>query len=201
MRCVPEALAKDPDNRWLSRGPRVRLDAEVVRDQALAVSGLLSKKRGGPSVFPPQPPNVTTEGTYGALSWNVSSGEDRFRRSLYTFTKRTSPFALTATFDAPSGEACVARREVTNTPMQALSLLNDVTFMEAARELGKATADAKGDDQKTCGSLPQDIGSPSNRCRVEYIARILFASADAINRRAVTSQQDCQRFHIGESDR
>ena len=153
----PEALAKDPDNRWLSRGPRVRLDAEVVRDQALAVSGLLSKKRGGPSVFPPQPANVTTEGTYGALSWNVSSGEDRFRRSLYTFTKRTSPFALTATFDAPSGEACVARRDITNTPMQALSLLNDVTFMEAARELGKATANAKGDDQEKLAGLFRKI--------------------------------------------
>lgn len=153
----PEALTKDPDNRWLSRGPRVRLDAEVVRDQALAASGLLSKKRGGPSVFPPQPPNVTTEGAYGALSWNVSSGEDRFRRSLYTFTKRTSPFALTATFDAPSGEACVARRDITNTPMQALSLLNDVTFMDAARELGKATASVKGDDQEKLAGLFRKI--------------------------------------------
>ncbi|XZE18835.1 PSD1 and planctomycete cytochrome C domain-containing protein [Pirellulaceae bacterium SH449] len=149
----PESLAKDPDNRWLSRGPRVRLDAEVVRDQSLAVSGLLSKKRGGPSVFPPQPASVTTEGTYGSLAWNVSSGEDRFRRSLYTFTKRTSPFALTATFDAPSGEACVARRDITNTPMQALSLLNDVTFMQAARELGKATVHAKGDDQEKLAEL------------------------------------------------
>jgi hypothetical protein len=153
----PESLAKDPDNRWLSRGPRVRLDAEVVRDQALAMAGLLSKKRGGPSVFPPQPTNVTTEGTYGALAWTVSSGEDRFRRSLYTFTKRTSPFALTATFDAPSGEACVARRDITNTPMQALSLLNDVTFMQAARELGKSTVNAKGDDHKKLADLFRKI--------------------------------------------
>ena len=153
----PESLAKDPDNRWLSRGPRVRLDAEVVRDQALAMAGLLSKKRGGPSVFPQQPANVTTEGTYGSLAWTVSSGEDRFRRSLYTFTKRTSPFALTATFDAPSGEACVARRDITNTPMQALSLLNDVTFMQAARELGKSTVKAKGDDHEKLADLFRKI--------------------------------------------
>ena len=149
----PESLAKDPDNRWLSRGPRVRLEAEVVRDQALAVSGLLSKKRGGPSVFPPQPANVTTEGTYGALAWTVSSGDDQFRRSIYTFSKRTSPFALTATFDAPSGEACIARREITNTPMQALSMLNDVTFMQAARELGKWTSNAQGNDREKLTNL------------------------------------------------
>ena len=149
----PESLAKDPDNRWLSRGPRVRLEAEVVRDQALAVSGLLSKKRGGPSVFPPQPANVTTEGTYGALAWTVSAGEDQFRRSIYTFSKRTSPFALTATFDAPSGEACIARREITNTPMQALSMLNDVTFMQAARELGKLTSNAQGNDREKLTNL------------------------------------------------
>ena len=148
-----DALVKDPDNRWLSRGPRVRLDAEVVRDQSLAVAGLLSAKRGGPSVFPPQPANVTTEGTYGALAWSVSTGEDRYRRSIYTFTKRTSPFALTATFDAPSGEACVARREITNTPLQALSMLNDVTFMQAARELGKQTNPSNGDDRAKLSEL------------------------------------------------
>ncbi|MEZ6153826.1 MAG: PSD1 and planctomycete cytochrome C domain-containing protein [Pirellulaceae bacterium] len=153
----PEALAIDPDNRWLSRGPRVRLDAEVIRDQALAVARLLSQKRGGPSVFPPQPANVTTEGAYRALAWNVSQGEDRFRRSLYTFTKRTSPFALTATFDAPSGEACVARREITNTPLQALSLLNDVTFMQAARELGKRTQLESGEDRAKLARLFRQI--------------------------------------------
>lgn len=153
----PEALAKDPDNRWLSRGPRVRLDAEVVRDQALAVSGMLSNKRGGPSVFPPQPANVSTEGAYGGLAWNVSTGDDRWRRSLYTFTKRTAPFALLATFDAPSGEACVARREITNTPLQALSMLNDVTFLEVSRVLGKSTREAEGDDRTKIAGLFRKI--------------------------------------------
>ncbi|WP_309715824.1 DUF1553 domain-containing protein, partial [Armatimonas sp.] len=134
---TPQALAKDPENKWLSRGPRVRLDAELVRDHALAASGLLSPKLGGPSVFPPQPASVTTEGAYGALAWNVSTGEDRYRRGLYTFAKRTAPYAMFQTFDGPSGEACVARRDISNTPLQALTLLNDTVFMEAAQALGK----------------------------------------------------------------
>jgi hypothetical protein len=97
---------------------------------------LLSDKIGGPSVFPPQPAGVTTEGTYGPLTWTPSTGEDRYRRSLYTFSKRTAPFAMYTTFDAPTGEACVAQRDVSNTPLQALTLLNDVVFLEAAQALG-----------------------------------------------------------------
>ena len=99
----------------------------------LQASDLLSDKLGGPSVFPPQPPGITSEGTYGPLAWKVSEGEDRFRaRGLYTFAKRTAPYAMFNTFDGPSGEACVARREVSNTPLQALTLLNDTVFVEAA---------------------------------------------------------------------
>jgi hypothetical protein len=140
-----ELLAKDPQNLLLARGPRFRPEAEVIRDSALAESGLLSAKIGGPSVFPPQPPSVTTEGAYGALTWTPSTGEDRYRRSLYTFTKRTAPFAMFNTFDAPTGESCIARREVSNTPLQSLTLLNDQMFMEAAQALGKAVAEMKGD--------------------------------------------------------
>jgi hypothetical protein len=108
----------------------------MVRDSALRISGLLSNKIGGPSVFPAQPASVTTEGAYGGLGWNVSPGEDCYRRGLYTFAKRTAPFAMLATFDGPSGEACVARREVTNTPLQALTMLNEPTLLEAAQTLG-----------------------------------------------------------------
>ena len=103
-RVTPELHAKDPDNRLLARGPRVRLEAELIRDSILRASGLLSPKIGGPSVFPPQPPGVTTEGTYGRLDWKVSTGADRYRRGLYTFSKRTAPYAMSATFDGPSGE-------------------------------------------------------------------------------------------------
>eukprot|EP00456_Euglypha_rotunda_P066039 TRINITY_DN567_c1_g2_i1.p1 TRINITY_DN567_c1_g2~~TRINITY_DN567_c1_g2_i1.p1 ORF type:complete len:1217 (-),score=231.02 TRINITY_DN567_c1_g2_i1:15451-19101(-) len=143
-RVTPELLAKDPQNEWLARGPRSRLEAEVVRDAALMASGLLSHKMLGPSVFPTQPSSVTIEGTYGGLSWNLSPGEDRYRRTLYTFSKRTAPFAMSLTFDAPSGEACVARREVTNTPLQALTLLNDTVFLEAAQSLGREFGERTG---------------------------------------------------------
>jgi hypothetical protein len=103
----------------------------------LRYSGLLSDKIGGPSVFPPQPSGVTTEGAYGQLQWKVSDGKDGYRRGLYTFSKRTAPFAMFTTFDAPSGEVCVARREVSNTPLQALTLLNDPAFTQAAQALGR----------------------------------------------------------------
>ncbi len=132
--------AKDPENRLLSRSPRLRLEAELIRDSALAESGLLSEKIGGPSVFPPQAPGVTTDGAYGPLTWTVSKGEDRYRRGLYTFSKRTAPYATFATFDAPSGEATCPRRETSNTPLQALTLLNSEAFMEAAQALGKTIA-------------------------------------------------------------
>jgi hypothetical protein len=139
-RATPELLAKDRDNRLLARGPRLRLDAELIRDAALHASGLLALRIGGPSVFPPQPESVTTEGAYGKLQWTTALGADRYRRGLYTFSKRTTPYAMFATFDAPSGESCVARRETSDTPLQALTLLNDSVFIEAAQALGRATA-------------------------------------------------------------
>jgi hypothetical protein len=150
---TPELLARDPDNKLLSRGPRVRLEAELLRDAALTASALLSEKVGGPSVFPPQPASVTAEGAYGALGWKVSEGLDRYRRGLYTFSKRTAPFAAFVTFDAPSGEACVARREVSNTPLQSLTLLNDAAFMECAQALGRAAVLREGSDEERAAWL------------------------------------------------
>jgi hypothetical protein len=141
---TPELLRRDPENLMLARSPRVRLDAEQVRDTVLTASGMLSRKLGGPSVFPPQIASITTEGTYGPLTWNVSTGEDKFRRGLYTFSKRTAPYAMFSTFDAPSGEAVCPRREISNTPLQALTLLNDQVFIEAAQALGKDLAAQSG---------------------------------------------------------
>jgi hypothetical protein len=143
----------DPTNRLLWHGPRLRLEAELIRDSVLNASGLLSPKIGGPSVFPPQPASVTSDGAYGALKWEPSPGDDRYRRGLYTFCKRTAPFAMFNTFDAPSGEACVARREVSDTPMQALTLLNDVAFVEAAQALGRQLATASGSTQTKARDL------------------------------------------------
>jgi len=132
----PGLLKRDPSNRLLARGPRHRLSAEAIRDLMLKGSGRLSEKMYGPSVYPPQSSRVTKL-AYGSPGWNVSKGEDRYRRSLYTFTKRTAPFASFTTFDAPSGEGCIARRDRSNTPLQALVLLNDDMYVELARHAAR----------------------------------------------------------------
>ncbi len=124
----------DPENIWLARGPRFRMPGEAIRDQYLINSGRLTRRIGGPSVRPPQPRSVT-ELAYGNTRWQPSSGGERYRRSLYTFRKRTAPFAAYAVFDAPTGEVCIARRQRSDTPLQALTLLNDALFLELATEL------------------------------------------------------------------
>ncbi|MSR30838.1 MAG: DUF1549 domain-containing protein [Gemmataceae bacterium] len=127
------ALEKDSRNILLSRSPRPRLDAEQVRDQALALGGLLSSKMFGPSVYPPQPPNLWQAAFNGERSWATSQGEDKVRRGLYTFWRRTVPYPSMQTFDAPSREFCTIRRVNTNTPLQAFVTLNDPVFVEAAQ--------------------------------------------------------------------
>jgi hypothetical protein len=124
---------RDPNNRLLARQSRTRLPAELVRDNALAVSGLLSTKVGGPSVFPPQPPSVVMQAF--EAPWPESKGPDRYRRAIYTWLQRTAPFAQFVTFDAPDPVRTCSRRERSNTPLQALTLLNDPVFFEAAQAL------------------------------------------------------------------
>lgn len=142
-----ELVARDPGNRLLARGPRVRLSAEMVRDQALAAAGLLSAKMFGPPVYPPQPAGVWSS-VYSGASWNESKGEDRYRRGIYTYCKRTSGFPGFLTFDAPSRDLCSARRITSNTPLQALITMNDPAHIEAAQGLAKRmethTADPRG---------------------------------------------------------
>lgn len=160
-RVTPELIAKDAENTLLARFPRTRLDAELIRDGTLRAAGLLSLKMGGPSVRPPQPDGVS-EVAYGSSKWQPSPGEDRYRRSLYTFSKRTAPFALYNTFDAPTGESCIPRRDVSNTPLQALTLLNDVVFIEAAQSLGKTLAGTLGDDDAKLGAaIRRVLGRPA----------------------------------------
>ncbi len=127
---------RDPANRLLARGPRFRIEAEMVRDLALSVSGLLSRKVGGPSVYPLQPDGIWRN-PYSSARWVTSPGEDRYRRSLYTFIRRTSPYPSLMTFDATSRETCTVRRVRTNTPLQALTVLNDEAFFELARGLAQ----------------------------------------------------------------
>jgi hypothetical protein len=129
-------VEKDPTNKFLARGPRIRLSAEQVRDQALLVSGLLSKKMFGKSVMPYQPEGMWAS-PWSGESWNTSKGEDKYRRAIYTFWKRTSPYPSMMSFDAPSREFCQSRRLRTNTPLQALITLNDPSYVEAAQELAK----------------------------------------------------------------
>jgi hypothetical protein len=146
---TPEKLEKDPDNRLLSRGPRFRMDAEMVRDFALAASGLLSPKMGGPSVKPYQPPGVWEAVAMigsNTRDYKQDSGESLYRRSMYTFWKRSAPPASMEIFNAPSREKCTVLRERTNTPLQAMVTLNDPQFVEAARRLAKNAIKEAGPD-------------------------------------------------------
>ena len=141
-----EQQRADPDNRWLTRSPRFRLPAETIRDQALQIAGLLSPKIGGPSVMPPQPDGIW-QTTYSTLKWTTSDGPDRYRRALYTYWRRTSPYPSMLTFDAGSREVCVIRRVRTNTPLQALVTLNDPVYLEAAASLGQRMIKQKTEDR------------------------------------------------------
>ncbi|HND53704.1 MAG TPA: DUF1553 domain-containing protein, partial [Pirellulaceae bacterium] len=139
-----ELHGRDPENRLLARGPRFRLQAEFIRDNALAISGLLDRRIGGASVSPYQPPGLWEElmsradgKNWTAQEFVQSHGPDLYRRTMYTFWKRTCPPAALATFDAPDRETCVVRRARTNTPLQALILWNDPTYVEASRKLAE----------------------------------------------------------------
>jgi hypothetical protein len=167
---TPEKLAKDADNRLLSRGPRYRMDGEMVRDYALAASGILVPKIGGPSVKPYQP-----DGVWEAVAmigsntrdYKRDSGEALYRRSMYTFWKRSAPPASMEIFNAPNRETCVVRRERTNTPLQALVTLNDEQFVEAARHLAQRTLQASGERQLPDGAATDE--------RLDFIAKRLLA--------------------------
>lgn len=135
-RTTKALLEKDPVNRLLARGPRNRLTAEMIRDQALAVSGLLAPKMFGPPVYPPQPAGIWSS-IYNSAKWTDSSGEDRYRRGIYTYQKRTSGFPGFLTFDAPARNLCTARRVTSNTPLQALVTMNDPAHIEAAQAFAK----------------------------------------------------------------
>ncbi len=145
---IPALLEKDPENRLLAHGPRFRLPAEMIRDNALFISGLINSKIGGPSVSPYQPKGLWEEmafgGDFSAQKYEQSHGSDLYRRSMYTFWKRSVPYPSLNTFDAPDREKCTARRGITNTPLQALVLMNDSTFVEAARALAERDLNEAG---------------------------------------------------------
>lgn len=177
-RMDPALLAKDPENRLLARGPRFRLDAEMLRDQAFAIAGLLSPRVGGPSVKPPQP-----DGLWFAVGYSGSNtvrfkqdrGEKIFRRSVYTFWKRTAPPPTMRSFDAPSREACRVRRERTNTPLQALVLMNEQQYVEAARHLARRVIHEGGStaEQRVIFAFQRVTGRPPDPQEVADIVAVL----------------------------
>ncbi len=143
-RARPDLAEADPNNKLLARQGRLRLDAEIVRDSALAASGLLSHKFGGPSVFPPQPDGIY-QFTQVRRPWKTSTGADRYRRGVYTFFQRSAPHPALTVFDAPDATSSCTRRVRSNTPLQALTLLNDQAFLELARGLAGRIADSRPD--------------------------------------------------------
>ncbi|QDU93663.1 Planctomycete cytochrome C [Lignipirellula cremea] len=197
---TPALLERDRENRLLGRGPRFRVDAETVRDAFLKASGRLAPQVGGPSVYPPQPESVTGL-AYGKSAWPTSTGDDRFRRSLYTFRKRTAPFAAYAVFDAPTGENCIVRRNRSNTPLQSLTLLNDAMFLELALALVDQTlADGKMED----GTAKEPKSSEKTRAAT---ATALFRAlltrpprTDEVERLAAFYEQQTARLQAGELD-
>ncbi|MCC6153865.1 MAG: DUF1553 domain-containing protein, partial [Candidatus Hydrogenedentes bacterium] len=142
---TPDLLAADPANEWLARAPRYRVEAEFVRDIALSASGLLSAKIGGPSIKPPLPDGALSL-VYPGEGWKVAEGEDRYRRGMYVYWKRTLPYPASSMFDAPARDVAVVKRNRSNTPLQALTLLNDPVFVEAAQAFAKRLLAFDGDD-------------------------------------------------------
>ncbi len=174
-RVTPALLEKDPENRLLARGPRHRLAAELVRDNALAVSGLLNAKQGGPSVFPYQPEGIWEELAFGdgfsMQSYVQSHGDDLYRRSMYTFWKRTAAPAQLLTFDAPDREKCTARRLTTNTPLQALVLMNDPTYLEAARRLAE-NALKQPPSKRTAWMFETATARPATKAELAHLNKL-----------------------------
>lgn len=170
-RARPELATVDPDNRLLARQVRLRLSAEAVRDSALAVSGLLARTVGGPSVKPQQPASVSQQGFRN--HWTTSSGTNRYRRGLYTFIQRTSPFAQFVTFDLPDTSRSCVLRERSNTPLQALNLLNDPVFLECAQALTARVMreSAGGDESRLSRACLLVLGRP---LRPEESKRLLL---------------------------
>jgi len=171
-----ELAERDPDNILLARGPRFRAAAEVVRDQALAVSGLLSTNMYGPPVRPPQPSFGLSAAFGSTFDWKTSAGEDKYRRALYIEWRRTSPYPSMATFDAPNREVCALRRPRSNTPLQALVTLNDPVYVEAAQALAGRIAETAGAPEDKAGyGFRLCLARPPRSDELEQLIRLFAA--------------------------
>ncbi|MFS4417514.1 PSD1 and planctomycete cytochrome C domain-containing protein [Maribacter sp. 2307ULW6-5] len=191
---TPEMYQLDPENEFYARGPRTRLGAEQIRDQALAVAGLLSDKMYGPGVMPPQPEGVW-QTVYNGADWVESEGEDRYRRGVYTYLKRTSPYPSFLTFDAGSREVCMVRRTVTNTPLQALVTLNDPVYLEASFHLAK--------NNHVPGDVTQSIAQSYERATMRSVTPNRLEALTELYENALEQYQESPEaqepfFHLQE---
>jgi len=189
---TPALVARDPENRLLCRGPRIRLPAEFIRDNALAISGLLDNEIGGHSVNPYQPAGLWEElmsrgdgASFTAQTYVQDHGKDLYRRTMYTFWKRTSPPASLSTFDAPDRETCTVRRARTNTPLQALVLMNDPTYVEASRKLAERMMSEAG---------------ASDEAKIIYVFRLATARAPKAMEIAVLKKIHDRELAVFEKD-
>lgn len=191
----PESLARDPENKLLSRGPVKRLTAEMLRDQALAASGLLVEKIGGPSVKPYQPEGLWEEIAMGKPKYVRSQGDDLYRRSVYTYWKRTVPHPAMITFDAAERNVCIVTRQSTSTPLQALALMNDTTIVEAARILGEKTLQQGGESvEEQAAWAFRRVTSRKPSSRELHILKRLFDD----QRESVTAQEAAELLLVGD---
>ena len=172
---TPELLGKDQYNRYLARGPRFRVEAEAVRDIALASSGLLNPKVGGPSVMPPAPSFLfQPPASYGPKIWNEETGPERYRRALYTFRYRSLPYPVLQTFDAPNGDFSCVQRLRSNTPLQALASLNEVLFLEAAQALARrAIEHGKSDSERIAYAFRSCVSREPDSDELSELTKLL----------------------------
>lgn len=194
----PELQQRDPENRLLARGPRFRVDGEIVRDIALSVSGLLQHRIGGPSVYPPAPsflfqPPVS----YGPKTWSTDLGADQYRRSIYTFRFRSSPYPSLSVFDTPTGEAACIRRSRSNTPLQALATLNEPIFFAAAQELARVSLIEK---HKTDASRVQAMFRRCTSRRPSSEETTLLVAHLNEQRKTFTADEQAARKFAGLAD-
>jgi hypothetical protein len=197
-RVTPELLEADPDNRLYARGPRFRISAEMIRDQALHVAGLLSEKMYGPPVRPPQP-NLGLSAAFGSKTdWQTSEGEDRYRRGIYTLWRRSNPYPSMATFDAPNREVCTIRRSRTNTPLQALVTLNDPVYVEAAQALARRASEISGGAERVAHLFELALSRPPNSRELQHLEE-LRSRAKTLYRERPAAARAMATQPLGES--
>jgi Protein of unknown function (DUF1553) len=196
---TPEQIARDPYNRLLARAPRLRVEGEIVRDIALSASGLLNAKIGGPSLFSPAPAFLfQPPASYGPFNWVEVQGSDRYRRALYTFRRRSTPYPVFTNFDVPNGDSSCVKRVRSNTPLQALTLLNESVFMDCARALAQRAIREGGntDDERIAFTFRCCTSRVPLDDERSDIAKLLAAERDRIAKGEVKAAE----LATGEKD-